>query len=160
MLSECTRIEFYVWKHSEALPSIQVFFIYLFFKNCFIYLFVFDCAGSSLLCGLFCSCREQVLLSSCSVQLLIVVGSPVTTCRALEHRLNSFSAWAWVLDGIWNIPRSAIKPMHWQANSLLLSYQRSPDLLHLFPKEWFFSLPGTSKGQYFLKPNFFEKIIF
>ena len=33
-----------------------------------VYLFIFGCAGSSLLCGLFSSCGEWGLLSSCSVQ--------------------------------------------------------------------------------------------
>ena len=37
-------------------------------KNNFIYLFIFGCAGSSLLHGLFSSCGKQGLLSSCGVQ--------------------------------------------------------------------------------------------
>ena len=37
-----------------------------FLKN--IILFIYDCAGSWLLCGLFSSCRQQELLSSCCVQ--------------------------------------------------------------------------------------------
>ena len=37
----------------------------LFFFLVFIYLFIFDCAGSYLLRGLLSSCGEQRLLSSC-----------------------------------------------------------------------------------------------
>ena len=36
------------------------------FKNIYIYLLTFGCAGSSLLCGLFSSCGDWGLLSSCS----------------------------------------------------------------------------------------------
>ena len=36
------------------------------------YLFTFDCAGSSLLLGLFSSCGWQGLLSSCHVGLLLL----------------------------------------------------------------------------------------
>ena len=42
------------------LPSRDCSFLYK-----YIYVFVFDCTESSLLHGLFCSCREQGLLSSC-----------------------------------------------------------------------------------------------
>ena len=48
----------------------------------FICLFIFTCAGSSMLHGLFFSCGEQGLLSSGGVRLLIAVASPV-----VEHRL-------------------------------------------------------------------------
>ena len=56
----------------EPVKLINFFFFFfgisllVFFK--FIYLFVFGCTGSSLLCGLFSSCGERGLLSSCSVQ--------------------------------------------------------------------------------------------
>ena len=39
----------------------------LFFFNCFIYLFIFGCAGSSLLLGIFSSCDKRELLFSCIV---------------------------------------------------------------------------------------------
>ena len=38
-----------------------------FFFNCFIYLFIFGCAGSSLLLGIFSTCDKRELLFSCSV---------------------------------------------------------------------------------------------
>ena len=41
-----------------------------FLKFNFIYLFIFDCVGSSLLCGLFSSCGECGLLSYCRAQAL------------------------------------------------------------------------------------------
>ena len=77
-------------------------------KNIFIHLFIFGCAGSSLLHGLFSSCNEQGLLFSYSAQ--------ASHCRAWalgrvgfsgcgtwdqqlwllgsEHRFNSCDAWA------------------------------------------------------------------
>ena len=46
------------------------------------YLFIFGCAGSSLLCELFCSCGEQGLLS-------VAVHGPLLALAALvvEHGL-------------------------------------------------------------------------
>ena len=58
----------------------------LILKNNFLYLFfIFGCAGSVLLRGLFSSCAEQGLLS----RLLIVVTSHVA-----GHWLNSWGTWA------------------------------------------------------------------
>ena len=52
---------------------------FYFFKK--IYLFMFDCAGSPSLCGLFSSCEELGLLCSCGVR--------TSHCRSfsLERRL-------------------------------------------------------------------------
>ena len=30
---------------------------------------------------------------------------------ALEYRLSSWGAWAWLLCGLWDLPRSGIEPM-------------------------------------------------
>ena len=69
--------------------------------------FIFSCAGSLLLHGLFSSCREQGLLSSSGVQASHCSG--LSYCRgwalelavfsscssqALQHRLNSCRSWA------------------------------------------------------------------
>ena len=54
----------------EALPHMIVFLIYI------IYLFIFDCAGSSLLCGLFSSCGDRGLLSSWGAQASRCSGFP------------------------------------------------------------------------------------
>ena len=72
-----------------------------------IMLFIFGCAGSSLLCGHFSSCGERGLLSSCRVHVSHCNGfsccrarvlghSSFSTCSSqpLEHRLNSRGAWA------------------------------------------------------------------
>ena len=45
-----------------VLPAVQGTFI---FKNNFMHLFVFGCAGSSLSRGLYSSCLEQELLARC-----------------------------------------------------------------------------------------------
>ena len=80
-------------------------------------------AGTSLLLGLFSGCSEQKLLSGCSAWLLIVVPSLFTEqrlsgCRlsswgawALQHRLNSCCAQAWLLCTTWDPPRSGNEPV-------------------------------------------------
>ena len=67
-------------------------------------LFVYDCAGSSLLHGLFSGCGQRGLLSSCRVWHLITVASLVlspgsrragfSSCgsRAFEHKFSSCGA--------------------------------------------------------------------
>ena len=62
--------------------------------------FIFGHGGSSLLCGLFSSCGEWGLLSSCGgfsccrAQALECEGFSSCSTRALEHRLNNCGAWA------------------------------------------------------------------
>ena len=55
---------------------------------------MFDCAGSSLLCGLFCNCEGLGLLSSC--------GLRPSHCRSfsLEHRLSGAQASVIVAHGL------------------------------------------------------------
>ena len=76
----------------------------------FVYLFIFGCAGSSLLRRLFSSCGKQGLLSSGGIQVshcssfscgeatgtwaLECKGSSSCGSWALEHRLNSCSTQA------------------------------------------------------------------
>ena len=74
----------------------------------FIYsLFIFGCAGSSLLRGLFSSCSEWGLLSSCSVWASHCVGFSCCGARALGYRLNSCG-----LVALQHMePRSGTEPM-------------------------------------------------
>ena len=85
-----------------------------FFKK----MFVFGCAESWLLWGLFSSCGEQGLLSRggahtshwgvfshYGAQTLGRAGLSSCSSQALEHRLNSCGTWAWVLQGMWDLPR-------------------------------------------------------
>ena len=59
-----------------------------------IYLF-FGCAGSLLLCGLFCSYGEQGLLSSCCVRASYCGGFSYCRAQALGHAgFNSCGPWA------------------------------------------------------------------
>ena len=60
-------------------------------------------------------------------QALVVVVLGLSSCSslALEHRLSSCGAWAQLLCGMWDLPRSGIE-IHWQADSLPLSCQGSP----------------------------------
>ena len=73
-------------------------------------LFIFLCAGSSLLLRLFPSCGERGLLSSCGVRTshcggfscweawaLGPIGLSTYGSQALEHRLDSCGAWAQLL---------------------------------------------------------------
>ena len=79
----------------------------------------------------FSSCREQGLLSSCGVRasdwggfsrcraqalgawasVAVVHGLSSCCSQALEHRLRSCSAWAWLLHGMWVLPGPGIEPM-------------------------------------------------
>ena len=70
-----------------CVSSCVVLLVFFFFDN-FIYLFVFGCAGSSLLCWCFSSWGEQGLLSSCSAQASQLVASLV------EDMLSGCGAWA------------------------------------------------------------------
>ena len=48
-----------------------------------IMLFILGCAGSALLCGLFSSCSEWGLLSSCGTQASVAVEHGFSSCGAL-----------------------------------------------------------------------------
>ena len=93
-----------------------------FFKK--IYLFTFGCTGSSLLCGVFSSCREQGLFSSCGTcnshcsdfsccRALALVHAGFRSCRSgtLEHRRKSCGTRAQLLCSTWDLSGSRIKPM-------------------------------------------------
>ena len=96
-------------------------FIYL----CFTF---FDCAGSSLLCGLSLVVESGacclILARVHLIMLAALVAEPgmrasagvvcgLGCCgpRALEHRLDSCDAWALLPQGRRNLPRPGIKPM-------------------------------------------------
>ena len=107
--------------------SLKLFFLSL-FKNNGVYVFIFGSAGSSLQHRLFPSCGERGLLSSCGVQgfslrwrLLVwsmrsrARGLPcgLRSCssQALEHRLNSCGAWAFLPHSMWDFPGPGTKPV-------------------------------------------------
>ena len=103
-----------------------------------VYLFIFGCAGSSLLCGLFCSCSKQGLLFLVVHGLLLWwllllwsskrVGFSSWGSRPLEHKFNSCGSWAYLLCSTWDLPGSGLNPrlLHCQVDSLPLSHQGSP----------------------------------
>ena len=89
-----------------------------------LYLVIFGCAGSLLLSGLFSSCGNRELLSSCSVwasqkQWLLwlwntgfrVQGLSSCHSQALEHRFSSCGVLAYLLLGMWDLPGPGIKPV-------------------------------------------------
>ena len=63
-------------------------------KFTFIILFIFDCPGSLLLCGLFSTCSKQGLLSCCRAWALGGVGFSNWGSWALEPRLSNCGAQA------------------------------------------------------------------
>ena len=69
------------------------------------YVCIFGCAGSSLLCGLFFSLVSRGYSVAVMLELLTEVAS-----LAVEHRLNICAAWAWLLQGVWDLSGSGIKP--------------------------------------------------
>ena len=95
------------------------------FKNNLIhsFTFIFGCAGSLLLFGLFSHCGKQGLHTLVAVHgLLIVLVSVVAEhwapCRlnscgsqTLEHRLNSFVTQTELLCGMWDLHGPVIKPV-------------------------------------------------
>ena len=104
-------------------------------KDSIICLFIFDCAGSSLLRWLFLSFSKQGLLSSrsalashcggfscCGARALeralcsrgsVVAEHGFSSCSswALEHRLSSCGPRALLLSGIWDLSRSRTEPV-------------------------------------------------
>ena len=103
--------------------SIYALAFHFILKN-FVYLLTFVCAGSLSLRGLFSSCGEQGLLSSCDVQdshcsgfsccRAWAVGRPgFSSCGswALEHRLNSCGTWAQLPRSMWDLLGSGKEPL-------------------------------------------------
>ena len=98
--------------------------IKLIFFNKFIYLFIFGCVGSSLLCAGFLQLRRAGGYSSLrcvgfSLRWLLFVVEPrlqargLSSCgsQALELRLSSCGARAQLLCGMWDLPRPGLEPM-------------------------------------------------
>ena len=85
-------------------------FIYL-----LVYLFIFGCAGSSLLHKFFSSCREWGLHSSCGgwasycgLRCLLLLqnrSSRVCSSQPLEYRLSRCGGWAQLLRRTWDLCR-------------------------------------------------------
>ena len=124
-------------------------YLVLFVVILFIYLF-FGCAESSLLCGLFSSCVEQGLISSCGARVSHCSGFSFRGVQALELTgFSSSSTWAhWLqFPMFYNIgltvavhglscleacetfssQESNLSLLHWQVDSLSLSHQGNPD---------------------------------
>ena len=101
------------WSHCEeqlhpSAGNIRLVF-FTFEKNSLFIYIIFGCAESLLLHRLFSSCTQQGSLSSYCTQ--------ASRCRgfsgawALEHRLNSCGAQAWLLCSMWAFPGSGIEPI-------------------------------------------------
>ena len=130
--------------YSGNVPVIVYFTHFDFLK----FLFIFGCAGSSLLCGLFSHCGEQGLPSSCGVwgshcggfsccgawslghtgSVVVVPGPKSTHSIIMALRLSCS-----VTCGIIPDQGSNLCFLHWQADSLPLSHQGSPHILSNTP---------------------------
>ena len=78
---------------------------FFFFKLEASFLFIFGCAGSSLLCGLFPSCREQGLRSNCSARASHCGGFSCCRAQALGRvGFSSCGAWGQLLRSMWAVP--------------------------------------------------------
>ena len=114
--------------------SLVLFYLLLFLKNLiklFIYLFIFGCRGSLLLCVGFpqlqrtgatlrCSARASHCcgFSCCRARTLgtqasVVVACGLSSCglQALEHRLSSCGTQAQLLCGMWDLPGPGLEPV-------------------------------------------------
>ena len=115
---------------SNINPSAAWFYLFI-FKNKFIYLFIFGCVGSSLLCAGFLWLRRAGATLRCGVrashcrgfsccraralgaQASVVVARGLSSCGlwALELRLSSCGARALLLHGMWDLPGPGLEPM-------------------------------------------------
>ena len=97
----------------------------------------FDCARSSLLLGLFFSCGERGLLSSCGAWASHCSGLPCGNRLQVPWLPGSRAQaqWLWrmgqLFRGMWDLPGSGIKPRG-QANSSPLSHWGRPSIVFYF----------------------------
>ena len=98
---------------------------FFFFNNLFIFLFYFDRAGSSLLCGIFSGCSNWGLFFIAMCWLLIEAAFLI-----VEHGLSSCGLRAQLLHSMWDLPGPGVEPMSpaLAADSLPPSHQGSPPL--------------------------------
>ena len=88
------------------MPGVGLFFFFL-----IIYLFVFDCTRTWLLCGLFSSCGELGLLSSCGVRASHCGGFSCCGTWAHASVVGHVGSTAQLLPGIWDLPDPEIELM-------------------------------------------------
>ena len=88
------------------MPGVGLFFFFL-----IIYLFVFDCTRTWLLCGLFSSCGEQGLLSSCGVRASHCGGFSCCGTWAHASVVGHVGSTTQLLPGIWDLPDPEIELM-------------------------------------------------
>ena len=117
------RVVYLIYSYNRFFDCLYIFTFYL---------FIFVCAGASLLLGLFCSWGEWGLLSSC-VQASQCGGSFCCRARALELRsivmalgLSGSVACGIFLD---QGPKPCL--LHWQMDSSTLSHQESPLIAYI-----------------------------
>ena len=113
---------------AQAVPSawkavLYCFLVRNFFLKKIVSLFVFGCAGSSLLCKLFSSCGERRLPSSCGTLAshhrgfccgawaLGCIGFSSCGSWALEHKLRSCDTQTYLLHCMWDLPEPGMELM-------------------------------------------------
>ena len=99
------------------------------------------CAGSSFLRAGFSRCREWGSLH-CSAQVTHCGGFSYCEAWALECRLSSCGAWAWLFRSMWDPPGPRIVPMspcigRWILNHQTIKEALSEYVLHLYGQALF-----------------------
>ena len=150
---KCLHLEVYI---KFSYPPYD-FFLYIYINLFIIYLFIFGCVGSSLLRTGFLLVAASRGYSSLwctgfSLQWLLLLQSTgsrragFSSCGswALELRLSSFGARAWLLRSMWDLPGPGMNPcpLHWQADSQPLCHQGSPPPYYF--KSWWSRFGGWS----------------
>ena len=104
-------------------------------KNSFLYLFIFGCAGSLLLQGLFSSCIKQELLSICGVQASHHCGFGFSCCGA-----RALGTWVLVF---WLIVSRAQTQQSWRVGLVALRH------VYYLPRPWMKPGSPALAGRFF-----------
>ena len=80
-------------------------------ESIFIYLFIFDCVGSSFLCEGFLQLRRAGATLHAVCGPLTVAASLVAEHKLQTRRLSSCGARAQMLHGMWDLPRPGLEPV-------------------------------------------------
>ena len=86
-------------------------FLFFFFFNKFIYLFILAALGLHFCARAFSSCGERGSLFIAVRGPLTIAASPVAEHRLQTRRLSSCGSRARLLPGMWDLPRPGLEPV-------------------------------------------------
>ena len=81
--------------------------------------------------------------------LLLSTGFSSYSSRALERRLNSCGTWAYLLCGVWDLPRSGVEPI-FPALAGGFFTTEPPGKPHLFIRKFWLCLIFTAVHRFFV----------